>query len=91
MTNQLTLRQQVDFDAMDGTELLAYCGDSGMKWAEAFCHTAKKLGYSDMDEDWVFGWFANAIEHSRDVRTGNGPVVMPDGSAFFIAEVGETK
>ena len=46
MTNQLTLRQQVDFDAMEGPELLHYCGDSGMKWA--------------------------------------------DGSAFFVAEVGET-
>ena len=26
------------------------------------------LGYSDMDEGWLIGWFANAIEHSSDVR-----------------------
>lgn len=77
-----------DFDSMEGPALLDYCGDSGMRWAEAFCHTAKKLGYSDMDEDWVFGWFANAIEHSTDVRNGIAPIVMPDGSAFFVGTVG---
>jgi hypothetical protein len=33
----------------------------------------------------MIGWFANAIEHSHDVRTGSGPVVLPDGSAFFVA------
>ena len=43
------------------------------------------IGYSDMDEGWLVGWFANAIEHSQDVRHGTGPTVLPDGSAFFVS------
>ncbi len=78
----------VDFDKMDGPELLAYCRDDGMKWAQAFNHTAKKLGYSEMDEGWLLGWFANAIENSWDIRTGTGPTILPDGSAFFVGTVG---
>lgn len=81
------MNDKPNFDEMEGPALLEYCGDNGMRWAEAFCHTASKLGYSDMDQEWVFGWFANAIEHSIDVRTGSGPVIMPDGSAFFIGSV----
>ena len=78
-----------DFDKMSDPELLAYCGDNGMKWAEAFCDTAKRLGYGDLDQEWVCGWFANAIEHSTDVRTGRGPIVLPDSSAVFMATIGE--
>jgi hypothetical protein len=76
-----------DFDKMDGPELLAYCRDDAAKWAAAFRATAIKLGYSDMDEGWLIGWFANAIENSTDVRTGTGPTILPDGSAFFTATV----
>lgn len=75
-----------NYTEMSGPELLDACGDSGRKWAAAFCQTAERLGHTGIDEDWVFGWFANAIEHSHDVRTGNRTVVLPDGSAFFVAE-----
>lgn len=77
-----------DYLNMNGPALLAECRDDGRKWAEAFCQTAKKLYGIDLNVEWVFGWFANAIENSHDVRTGIGPVILPDGSAFFIGEVG---
>ena len=44
------------------------CGDDASKWAEEFVKMAKELGHSDIDESWVFSWFAAAIEHSSDVR-----------------------
>lgn len=75
-----------DYTAMNGPDLLAACRDNAVKWAAAFCQHAKKQGH-DIDQEWMVGWFANAIEHSHDVRTGGGPVVLPDGSACFLGEV----
>jgi hypothetical protein len=75
-------------DDYEGANILETCGADAAKWAKAFRETALRLGYSDMDEGWLIGWFANAIEHSWDVRTGGGPVVLPDGSAFFVGSVG---
>ena len=49
-------------------KLLQRLGDNAQEWAKEFRLTAVKLGYSDMPEDWLVGWFANAIEHSSDVR-----------------------
>lgn len=51
-----------------GWATLQYCEDDAAKWASEFRKTAIKLGYSDMDEGWLIAWFANAIEHSCDVR-----------------------
>lgn len=42
--------------------------DDAQKWAKAFNETAVKLGYSEMDEGWLIGWFANAIERSYELR-----------------------
>lgn len=58
----------LDYTALDSHRLLSALGDDAAKWAAAFNQTAIKLGYSDMDEGWLTGWFANAIEHSSDVR-----------------------
>jgi hypothetical protein len=49
-------------------DFYARVGDDASKWAAEFRATAIRLGYSDMDEGWLTGWFANAIEHSSDVR-----------------------
>jgi len=38
-------------------------------------------------EDNMLGWFANAMMAMHDHLTGQGPVVLPDGSAFFVADV----
>ena len=64
----------IDYTAMNGPEMLAACRDDGAKWAAAFCQHAKKHGH-EIDEGWMIGWFANAIENSHDVRTGSAPRV----------------
>lgn len=46
-------------------QLLDRLGTDGAKWAAEFRQTAIRLGYSDMDEGWLIGWFANAIESAR--------------------------
>ena len=52
----------------NGAELLEALGDKGMNWAAAFCQHTKKSFDIDLDLMYVQGWFANAIEHSSDVR-----------------------
>ena len=57
-----------DYTAMPNGEILQTLGDDASKWAAAFKQHAEKLGHTGMDEGWLIGWFANAIEHSTDVR-----------------------
>lgn len=54
-------------------QLLDRLADDASKWAAEFRKTATSLGYSDMDEGWLITWFANAIEHSSDVRRLTSP------------------
>ena len=76
----------MDYTELGDVDLLGACGADASKWAVAFNQHAVKLGYSEMDENWLIGWFANAIMHGHDVMTGINPVtVLPDGSAFFVA------
>lgn len=56
-----------DFTRMKDYELITACGDDASLWAAAFCQTAKRLG-QEIDEGWMIGWFANAIEASWDKR-----------------------
>jgi hypothetical protein len=79
----------MDYTALSAPELLAACRDDAAKWAAAFCQHAEKLGHTGIDEGWMIGWFANAIENSYDVRSGRKITVLPDGSAFFTAIVGK--
>jgi hypothetical protein len=65
------------------TRLLRVCRNDAMKWAEAFCQTWRKLGRPEVDEDWMVGWFANAIMNSLDIERGRSVCVLPDGSAFL--------
>ena len=58
-----------DYTAMNEPELVTACGADASKWAAAFRQTAVNLGYSDMDEGWLIGWFANAIETADVVRS----------------------
>lgn len=72
-----------DYTAMSGPQLLAELGDNAAAWAAAFCQHAKKLGHGDIDEGWMIGWFANAIENSTDVRRRRSePSVAPARGAF---------
>ena len=56
-------------------DFLARIGTDGSKWAAEFRRIAINLGYSDMDEGWLIGWFANAIEAGAD-RSRN-PALAP--------------
>lgn len=82
------MTEQPDYTAMEGGKLIAALGDDATKWAAAFCQHAERIGHV-IDEGWMIGWFANAIECSHDLRTRSGSTVLPDGSAFFVADVGE--
>lgn len=42
----------------------------------------------NVPDDLMFTWFANAMMAMHDHLTGQGPVVLDDGSAFFVATVG---
>ncbi len=66
------LPNELQYTAMASHQILETCGTDAARWATAFCQHARKLGYSPMDEAWVTGWFANAIEHSTDLRMGRG-------------------
>jgi hypothetical protein len=54
------------------SDLLARLGTDGAKWAAEFRLTALRLGYSNMDEGWLVGWFANAIEAGREAGRAPG-------------------
>ncbi len=58
-------------------EILNRLGDDAQKWAQEFRKTAIQLGYSDMEEGWLVGWFANAIEHSSDTRRWRKEALPP--------------
>lgn len=65
-------------DAVIRDDLHEYCGSDAARWAEQFRLMAIKLGYSDMDEGWLIGWFANAIERSIQVR--HPPTITQSGA-----------
>jgi hypothetical protein len=56
---------------MNDLEALTYMGTDGRKWAEEFCKIAKDHGHR-IDEGWVIGWFANAIEAGREAGRRRG-------------------
>ncbi len=61
-------RGTIDYTAIEGHLLGGVLGDDAAKWARAFCQHVKKIEGVDLDEDWLIGWFANAIEVSFDKR-----------------------
>jgi hypothetical protein len=56
-----------DYTLLDEPNFLEAVGDDAQKWADAFCQIAATHGH-DIDYDWMVTWFANAIEHSAQVR-----------------------
>lgn len=63
MTN--TDKERTDFETVTDGDFLERIGLDAVKWAREFNIIAKRLEYSDMDEGWLIGWFANAIERGR--------------------------
>jgi hypothetical protein len=57
-----------NYAAMSDGDVLQALGDNGQKWAQAFMQTIGRIGRDKIDEGLMVVWFANAIEHSNDVR-----------------------
>jgi len=69
----------MDYTKLDDLGLLAACGDNADKWAEACAQHAEKQERPKIDQHWLMGWFANAIEHCTVVRSkGEVRSVEPD-------------
>lgn len=56
-----------DYTNMTPGDLLRVLGDDASKWATAFCQIIERKEIV-IDEAFMLGWFANAIEYSSDVR-----------------------
>lgn len=72
-------------------DMSIHTNPDALAWAKFYIETrdgfeAKNPGQRYDDEDMMFGWFANAMMAMHDHIKG-GPVVLPDGSAFFVADV----
>ena len=75
---------------MSDYDLSIHTNPSGAAWAKFFIETKEKCGWTaeDIDEELMIGWFANAMMAMHDhLRPDLAPVIMPDGSAFFVAEI----
>lgn len=77
-----------NYTQLKDNELSEQCGVDAKKWAEAFCQYVKLLYNVELDEGWVIGWFANPMMAMHDHCLGIKPVVLDDGSSFFVATVG---
>lgn len=58
------MRQQA-VTSESSSDFLRRAGTDAAIWAAEFNKIAAQLGYSRMDEGWLIGWFANAIEAGR--------------------------
>ena len=76
----------MDYTNMDGPALLTALGTDAAKWAAAFQQIVVD-GKVEIDEGVMIAWFANAIMNTHDQLTGQGPVVLPDGSAVVVGTI----
>lgn len=56
-----------DYTKLSDVALLDLLRDDASLWAAAFCQIARKHGH-EIDEGWMIGWFANAIENAWEIR-----------------------
>jgi len=70
-------------------DMSIHTNPSGQAWAKFFMETMAKNNWTldQIDEDLMTGWFANAMMAMHDNITGQSVSVLPDGSAFFVADV----
>lgn len=57
----------INYTDMSGPALLKAVGNDSGKWAAAFCQHAAKRGHLGIDEGWMIGWFANAMEAKCEI------------------------
>lgn len=67
----------------DYEDLSIHTNPDAMTWVKFFRECNPDCNVPD---DIMFGWFANAMMAMHDYIKG-GPVVLDDGSAFFVAQV----
>jgi hypothetical protein len=67
-------RVEPDYTEMQAGDMLQAVGDDAVKWAKAFCQIIPGA-----DEALMIAWFANAIEHSSDVRRWRKEMAVKDG------------
>lgn len=83
------MTEPINYADMDGSHMLQAVGDDASKWAAAFCQKCAKLGHEVPDEGWMTGWFANAIEHSGDVRRWRkSEQTPPTGEKVWTCKIG---
>jgi hypothetical protein len=54
------------------------------KWAGEFCRVAKQIDGTVLDEGWVIGWFANAIETGRGHGRESASYLIQDKNRHAI-------
>lgn len=74
----------MDYTKLKGADLLHAMGDNASKWAASFCQHFPNTGLA---EEIMIGWFANAIEHSNDLRTGR--VLNGDHAEYLREHAGD--
>jgi NTP pyrophosphatase (non-canonical NTP hydrolase) len=58
-----------------GTELLKYMGTDAQRWAQAFMKVVADRPAPEIDEGFMIGWFANAIETGRSAAMSSSEYV----------------
>jgi len=73
-------------------DMSIHTNPSAVAWAKFYteCRNRSPDPATFDDEDNMVGWFSNAMMAMHDHLTGQGVTVLPDGSAFFVAEVPTT-
>jgi len=71
---------------MSDYDMSIHTNPSALAWVKFFRENNPDC---NVDDDIMLGWFANAMMAMHDHLTGLSPVVLDDGSAFFVATVGK--
>ena len=74
---------------MSDYDMSIHTNPDASAWAKFYVETKAKSAdpASFDDESNILGWFANAMMAMHDHLTGQKVTVLPDGSAFFTAEI----
>ncbi len=77
---------------MSDYDMSIHTNPDALAWAKFYTESRDKYLREHPDgqfdsEDNMHGWFANAMMAMHDHIKGTAPVVLPDGSAFFVADV----
>jgi hypothetical protein len=74
---------------MDKYDMTIHQNPDARAWAKFYAETkANNPNPESFDnEENMVGWFANAMMAMHDHLRGIKPNVLPDGSAFFVADI----